>query len=159
MWVLWIIWARFLELMFSWLMNHLRPMPAEVVYFDRLSFEGFLASLEPGSRFAVELAMTQILPWARQIESSKWVKALVSPLMQFRIGPTTASVLTRSALPAGRIATRQPLLVRVFFVFEGESRIVVLHAYDKTGDRTRLSQQREMAIARQNLELWVKANS
>ena len=43
------------------------------------------------------------------------------------------------------------------FVYEGERRIIVLHAYDKTKDRTRLSQQREIAEARRILEIWSAA--
>jgi phage-related protein len=76
--------------------------------------------------------------------------------MQFRIGPTTASVMSRNMTPSGRIAQRTPLLVRVFFVYEGDHKILVLHAYDKTKDVSRLSQQREIGEARRNLEKMVE---
>ena len=56
--------------------------------------------------------------------------------------------------PLGRITQKQRLLVRVFFVYESENKIVVLHVYDKTKDVSRLSQQREIAEARRNLEKW-----
>ena len=135
-------------------MNNSSLQPAEVVYFDEEVFSKFLSTLDADSRFATEVAMTQVLPRAKWIESSKWIKPLSTPLMQFRIGPTTSSVISRHAIPAGRIMARKPLLVRVFFVYEGSGKIVVLHAYDKTRDRTRLSQQREIAEARRNLETW-----
>jgi hypothetical protein len=51
---------------------------------------------------------------------------------------------------------RAALLVRVFIVFDGPSRIVVLHAYDKTLDRERDSQQAQIAIAQQNLLTWMR---
>jgi hypothetical protein len=74
--------------------------------------------------------------------------------MQFRIGPTTADVLAELGMPSSAFASRRALLVRVSFVFFGPARIVVLHAYDKTRDLTRLSQQREIAVALRNLEIW-----
>ncbi len=135
-------------------MNESSLLLAEVVYFDEVRFGMFLESLDANSRLASEVAMREILPRAKRIESSKWIKPLGGALMQFRIGPTTAAAMSRNMTPIGRIAERQPLLVRVFFVYECDRKIVVLHAYDKTKDRTRLSQQREIAEARRNLEKW-----
>ncbi len=62
--------------------------------------------------------------------------------------------MSRNMTPSGKVLQRQPLLVRVFFAYEGEHKIVVLHAYDKTKDVSRLSQQREIAEARRNLGKW-----
>ena len=135
-------------------MNESRLLPAEVVYFDEQRFGRFLETLDADSRLATEAAMREILPLARIFEMSKWIKPLGATLMQFRIGPTTASVLSRNMTPLGRITQKQRLLVRVFFVYESENKIVMLHVYDKTKDVSRLSQQREIAEARRNLEKW-----
>jgi hypothetical protein len=128
--------------------------PAEFVYFDEVRFGQFLDTLEADAKLATEVAIKKILPRAKRIEASKWVKPLGGPLMQFRIGPTTTAVMSQNMTPSGHIAQRQPLLVRIFFVYEGEHKIIVLHAYDKTKDRTRLSQQREIAEAKRILEKW-----
>ena len=114
----------------------------------------FLLTLDFETRNLTTEAMVGILPRAWRLIEGKWFKQLQAPLMQFRIGPTTADVLAELGMQSRTPTSRRALLVRVFFVFSGPARIVVLHAYDKTRDRTRLSQQREIAVALRNLEIW-----
>jgi hypothetical protein len=75
--------------------------------------------------------------------------------MQFRIGPTIGEVLGATDLANNQWNRLAPLLVRIFVVFDGPSHIVVLHAYDKTFDRERDSQQAQIAKAQANLLTWM----
>ena len=135
-------------------MNFAKQPIAKIEYFDRAAFSSFLLTLDFETRNLTTEAMVGILPRAWRLIEGKWFKQLQAPLMQFRIGPTTADVLAELGMTSSAFASRRALLVRVFFVFSGPARIVVLHAYDKTRDRTRLSQQREIAVALRNLEFW-----
>jgi hypothetical protein len=90
---------------------------------------------------------------------TKWLKPLTPPLMQFRIGPTLGAVLGTNDLANNQWHRLAPLLVRVFVVFDGPSHIVVLHAYDKTFDRERDSQQDQIAIAQANLLNWMQCRN
>jgi hypothetical protein len=134
--------------------NFAKQPIAKIEYFDRAAFSCFLLTLDFETRNLTTEAMVGILPRAWRLIEGKWFKQLQAPLMQFRIGPTTADVLAELGMPSSAFASRRALLVRVFFVFSGPARIVVLHAYDKTRDRTRLSQRREIAVALRNLEFW-----
>ena len=87
---------------------------------------------------------------------TNWLKAITPPLLELRIGPTIGTVLARVGLADHEWHRQAALLVRVFIVFDGPSRIVVLHAYDKTLDRERDSQQAQIAIAQQNLLTWMR---
>ena len=86
---------------------------------------------------------------------TKWLKPLTPPLMQFRIGPTIGAVLGVNDLVNNQWHRLTPLLVRIFVVFDGPSHVIVLHAYDKTFDRERDSQQAQIAIAQANLIAWM----
>jgi len=87
---------------------------------------------------------------------TKWLKPLTPPLMQFRIGPNLGAVLSANDLANNQWLKLTPLLVRIFVVFDGPSHIVVLHAYDKTFDRERDSQQEQITLAQANLLTWMQ---
>jgi hypothetical protein len=135
--------------------NALHEPRATVSYFDESSFEAFVSSLEPGPRRAVTHATEILLPSGLMVFGTKWLKPLTPPLMQFRIGPTLGAVLGVNDLANNQWNRLAPLLVRIFVVFDGPSHIVVLHAYDKTLDRERDSQQAQIAIAQANFLAWM----
>lgn len=112
--------------------------------------------LDPGSRRAVTYATEMLLPQGLMVLETKWLKPLTPPLMQFRIGPNLGAVLGANDLANNQWHRLAPLLVRIFVVFDGPSRIVVLHAYDKTFDRERDSQQAQIAMAQANLKTWME---
>ena len=130
-----------------------------MTYFDEPTFVGFVSSLDDGSRRAVTDATERLLPQGLMVCNTKWLKALTPPLMQFRIGPNLGAVLGANDLANNQWHRLAPLLVRVFVVFDGPSRIVVLHAYDKTFDRERDSQQTQIATAQSNLLTWMQRRS
>ena len=138
-------------------MNAIHEPRATVSYFDVSSFEAFVSSLEPGPRRAVTHATETLLPSGLMVFDTKWLKPLTPPLMQFRIGPTLGAVLGVNDLANNQWNRLAPLLVRIFVVFDGPSNIVVLHAYDKTLDRERDSQQAQIAIAQANLLAWMQS--
>ena len=125
-------------------------------YFDEPAFDLFVSNLDAGSRRAVTDATERLLPQGLMVFNTKWLKALTPPLMQFRIGPNLGAVLGANDLANNQWNRLAPLLVRIFVVFDGPSRIVVLHAYDKTFDRERDSQQTQIAIAQANLLAWMQ---
>jgi hypothetical protein len=135
--------------------NAIHEPRATVSYFDESSFDVFVASLESGPRRAVTHATEFLLPRGLMLFGTKWLKPLTPPLMQFRIGPTLGAVLGVNDLANNRWNRLAPLLVRIFVVFDGPSHIVVLHAYDKTLDRERDSQQAQIAIAQANFLAWM----
>lgn len=125
-------------------------------YFDEPAFDSFVSMLDPGSRRAVTYATEMLLPQGLMVLDTKWLKPLTPPLMQFRIGPNLGAVLGANDLANNQWHRLAPLLVRIFVVFDGPSRIVVLHAYDKTFDRERDSQQVQIAMAQANLKTWME---
>ncbi len=128
---------------------------ATLDYFDRAAFRAFLGTLDDGSRRAVTYATVNLLPTGLMVFDTKWLKSLTPPLMQFRIGPNLGAVLGANDLADNQWHRLTPLLVRIFVVFDGPSHIVILHAYDKTFDRERDSQQAQIAIAQSNLLAWM----
>lgn len=128
---------------------------ATVSYFDEPAFDLFVSNLDAGSRRAVTDATERLLPQGLMVFETKWLKALTPPLMQFRIGPNLGAVLGANDLANNQWHRLTPLLVRIFVVFDGPSHIVVLHAYDKTFDRERDSQQAQIATAQANLLAWM----
>ena len=136
-------------------MNLIHEPSAKVSYFDELAFGKFVASLDAGSRRAVTYATEYLLPEGLMVLNTKWLKPLTPPLMQFRIGPTIGAVLGVNDLANNQWHRLTPLLVRIFVVFDGPSHVIVLHAYDKTFDRERDSQQAQIAIAQANLIAWM----
>lgn len=136
--------------------NAIHEPRATLSYFDRAAFRVFISSLDAGSRRAVTHAIVNLLPKGLMVFDTKWLKALTPPLMQFRIGPTLGAVLGATDLANNQWLRLAPLLVRIFVVFDGPSHIVVLHAYDKTFDRERDSQQQQIALAQANLLTWMQ---
>lgn len=140
--------------------NAIHEPLATVSYFDRAAFRAFVDSLDAGSRRAVTYATVNLLPQGLMVFDTKWLKPLTPPLMEFRIGPTIGAVLGANDLANNQWHRLTPLLVRIFVVFDGPSHVVVLHAYDKTFDRERNSQQAQIAVAQANLLTWMaKRNS
>ena len=144
-----------LRVQFGYAVNAIHEPRATVSYFDESSFNAFVSNLEPGPRRAVTHATEILLPSGLMVFDTKWLKPLAPPLMQFRIGPTLGAVLGVNDLANNQWNRLAPLLVRIFVVFDGPSHIVVLHAYDKTLDRERNSQQAQIAIAQANLLGWM----
>ena len=136
-------------------MNAILEPRATLEYFDRAAFRVFISSLDAGPRRAVTHAIVNLLPRGLMVFDTKWLKPLTPPLMQFRIGPTIGEVLGATDLANNQWNRLAPLLVRIFVVFDGPSHIVVLHAYDKTFDRERDSQQAQIAKAQANLLTWM----
>lgn len=129
---------------------------ASISYFDRPAFREMVDSLAPPARQAVTYAMKSILLDGLFLVDTNWLKAITPPLMELRIGPTIGAVLSRVDVGDHQWHRQAPLLVRVFIVFDGPSRIVVLHAFDKTLDRDRDSQQAQILIAQKNLLAWMQ---
>jgi hypothetical protein len=128
---------------------------ASISYFDEATFDAFVTSLPSESKSAVAAAMETVLTEGLFLLDTNWLKAITPPLLELRIGPTLGAVLARVGLADHEWHRQAALLVRVFIVFDGPSRIVVLHAYDKTLDRERDSQQAQIAIAQKNLLTWM----
>ena len=143
----------------GWRVNAIHEPIATVSYFDEPAFDSFVSMLDPGSRRAVTYATEMLLPQGLMVLETKWLKPLTLPLMQFRIGPNLGAVLGANDLANNQWHRLTPLLVRIFVVFDGPSHIVVLHAYDKTFDRERDSQQAQIAIAQSNLLNWMQQRS
>lgn len=137
-------------------MNAIHEPRATLDYFDREAFRAFVTTLDDGPRRAVTFATVNLLPRGLMVFDTKWLKPLSPPLMQFRIGPNLGAVLGANDLADNQWHRLTPLLVRIFVVFDGPSRIVVLHAYDKTFDRERDSQQTQIATAQSNLLTWMQ---
>lgn len=136
--------------------NAIHEPRATVSYFDEAKFDAFVASLEPGARRAVTHATEFLMPRGLMLFDTKWLKPLTPPLMQFRIGPTLGAVLGTNNLANNQWLRLAPLLVRIFVVFDGPNQVVILHAYDKTFDRERDSQQQQIALAQGNLLTWMQ---
>ena len=115
-------------------------MPIEIDYLDFAKYTRFVGGLERVNQQHVDQFLIGLEKAdARQLFSSDRVKSLGQGLFELRI------------------EKKPDLLVRIFFCVENKGSLLVLHAYDKTLDRERDSQQAQIAIAQANLLAWMQS--
>lgn len=102
--------------------------------------------LSPTKRRALGMAMNEVLQrhGVQVVGEKSWGRQLGQSLFEFRVD--------RAVKPEDQ--TVEKIVLRVFCHAYGDSKILVLHGYDKGKSPSSRRQQREIEIARSRLASW-----
>lgn len=122
-----------------------------ITYLDEERFVRSVKELPHDAQVVIKIAMRYIL--ARQglaLARTPWLKSLGGGLWEFRVGPSTKAVVSKSGDSSARLAQNSKILIRVYCTFKNDQ-IVVLGIFDKQKHGSGSKQSKSIAIARKQL--------
>lgn len=117
--------------------------------------EDWLDRLSPAKQAAAQRSLTKILAVdGIDVLGTEWGKPLDDGLYEFRIKHDADAILAqRDPELAAKLGPQpsQPMLLRIFFAFDGQKIILLVGGYDKGQSPSKKRQQKEIKIARKRL--------
>lgn len=129
-----------------------QPLPdLEIRYANPTAFANQVKSLNPKHRAVLIMALEHILGrYGLNLAKSSWLRYLGSSLWEFRVGPSSKAIESKSEAPFDDVVPFTKVLIRIFCSFQN-NQIVILGCYDKSRFGSGKRQHEAIQKARESL--------